>query len=46
MTLVRLRVSSALGCAYLAAKRIGVELPIDFTQSYEVFCHFKIETDC
>lgn len=46
LTLVRLTVSSALGCAYLAAKKTGVELPIDFSQNYEVFCHFKIDTDC
>lgn len=43
MTLVKLKQSSAIGCAYLAAKRAGVNLPIDFGQNYEVFCHFKVE---
>lgn len=43
VTLVRLKVSSALGCAFLAAKKIGVHLPITFEKNYEVFCHLKID---
>lgn len=41
MTLLRLTKTSAVGCAYLAAKNCGIELPIDFKSNYEVFCHFK-----
>ena len=41
MTLVRLTRSSAIGCAYLAARKAGCVIPIDFKQNYEVFCHFK-----
>ena len=43
MTLVRLKVSSALGCAFLAARKVGVQLPIEFEKNYEIFCHLKIE---
>ena len=41
MTLVRLTKSSALGCAYLAAKKAGCHIPLNFEENYEVFCHFK-----
>lgn len=41
MTMVRLMKPSAIGCAFLAAKKAGVHLDIDFTSNYEVFCHFK-----
>ena len=43
MTLARLKVSSALGCAILAAKKVSVDIPIDYTKYFEVFCHFKID---